>query len=373
MKEIKVADLRKGGDIVNIEKQWDTLPIIKRAEIARAAGVAGRVSSSSWKNLHKMDKDAILKLYAPEAKPTVIEGPSPAATTLEDARLDRKIKLPKRVREGIEKVPTLSEEEMKFVDYREPYRETTIQDYLLWVGWGSYSTIKSFAAEANKMGVSRRISKIPRDLVLGKSRIFLAHDEGETGDAVIFGYFIPTGIEMIVFDSSTINGLGLRKDITPVTLEQAGAEDERGCGSRLDVGSVYLVSYVSEDTMRQIANLDIEKDAQLRGAIIMLRPPKDYNYLIDVEGRRFRGIKKVDGQRILSGRPKKEPSLRHKIEKSQKMPRKRGDKWSEEEIELLRKLTSEMRPRRAFREMMKITGRSLPTMEWHYRRIRESK
>lgn len=442
VKEIKVTDLTSGK--MNIAEEWDNLPTAQRVEIARKAGIAGRVGSSSWASLHEIDREAILSRTIPE--PTAEQIKSYEKQKLWDAGESEPVEIVVKYKtatgvwlkmppeDAIRRRQVLEEyieltgrrlERLKATQKRKPNWEgydpfidervgidvrieeqqavlevsnddlaalneamekvgipprivpvdeiaPIVQDYLLWVGWGSYPTIKSFVTEANTMGVSRRISKIPKDLVLGKSKIFLAHDEGETGDAVIFGYFVPTGIEMIVFDSTTINGLGLRKDMTPITLEQASAEDERGCGMRVDVGSIYLVSYVDEDLMRQMDSLNIDKDAQLRGTIVMLKPPKDYNRLIDSNGRRFRGIKKVDGQMILSGETKKEPSLRYKVSRDQKMPRKKGDKWSPEEIELLRKLTSEMRPRRAFREMMKITGRSLSTMEWHYRKIRES-
>jgi len=228
----------------------------------------------------------------------------------------------------------------------EPTDDIKVQDYLLWVGWGSYPTIKSFISEAKEMGVSRRISKIPRDLVLGKSKVFLAHDEGETHDAVIFGYFMPTSIEQIIFDETTNS---IQDGVVAVTVDQAAQEAERGCGIREDVGSLYLIS----------------------GDINVVKPYRDYNHIISESGQRFRGIKKVDGQKILTGKIKKAPSIRYKINTDQKMARKKGDPWTKEEMDLLRKLTSEMRPRRAFREMMKITGRSMPTMEWHYRKIRE--
>lgn len=345
MKEIKITDLTQGQ--FDVAKNWDILPIPRKIEIAKAAGVFGRVGSSTWEDLHEVDRTALLKLYAPEEQGTrPLVNPHASAVKQDDQlraqqRHDKKYevrgisgKVPKAVTELVEaNLPTV--------------QEPKPQDYLLWVGWGSYPTIKSFVDEANEMGVSRRISKIPKDLVLGKSRIFLAHDEGETGDAVIFGYFIPTAIEQIIFDETTNN---IQDGVIAVTVEQAGAEQDRGCGIRSDVGSLYLIS----------------------GDMETLKPPKDYNRIISEEAHRFRGIKKVDGQKILKGKAKTTPSLRYKVDEDQKMARKKGDPWTQDEIDLLRKLTSEMRPRRAFREMMKITGRSLPTMEWHYRKIRES-
>lgn len=46
--------------------------------------------------------------------------------------------------------------------------------YGMWVG-EQYYTIESFIDEASRIGISKRISHIPADLVLGQSRIYFAH------------------------------------------------------------------------------------------------------------------------------------------------------------------------------------------------------
>lgn len=46
---------------------------------------------------------------------------------------------------------------------------------LLWVGEQFYPTPEAFAKEANEMGVSRRITTIPRGFELGKTWVFMAH------------------------------------------------------------------------------------------------------------------------------------------------------------------------------------------------------
>jgi len=46
---------------------------------------------------------------------------------------------------------------------------------LLWVGGKFYPTPADFLNEANSQGISKRIAQIPKDLVLGKTLIALAH------------------------------------------------------------------------------------------------------------------------------------------------------------------------------------------------------
>jgi hypothetical protein len=49
---------------------------------------------------------------------------------------------------------------------------------LLWVGAQFYPTIEHFEAEAKALGVSRRITAIPRDFEMGKTWILFAHPRG---------------------------------------------------------------------------------------------------------------------------------------------------------------------------------------------------
>lgn len=46
---------------------------------------------------------------------------------------------------------------------------------LLWVGGKFYETAEEFTREAVRMGISRRISQIPKELVVGQTWIWLAH------------------------------------------------------------------------------------------------------------------------------------------------------------------------------------------------------
>ena len=50
-------------------------------------------------------------------------------------------------------------------------------DMLIFVGGKHYPTIQSFLDEANKIGISRRLHKLPHGVIAGKSTIFLAHEQ----------------------------------------------------------------------------------------------------------------------------------------------------------------------------------------------------
>lgn len=98
---------------------------------------------------------------------------------------------------------------------------------LLWIGEAHYKMPADFLAEGMAQGLSRRITAIPRDFVLGETYVLLAHrkaihkDWGIYGDTEreqaegkrleggdeycpgIFGCFRPTRIEYIVHDDDT--------------------------------------------------------------------------------------------------------------------------------------------------------------------------
>lgn len=83
----------------------------------------------------------------------------------------------------------------------------------LWVGSGFYARPADFMREAAEMGISKRISAIPRDFVVGETWVLLAHRDGirnpdyrneeETPGIpeylpAIFSAFRPTRIEYVI-------------------------------------------------------------------------------------------------------------------------------------------------------------------------------
>ena len=64
-------------------------------------------------------------------------------------------------------------------------------DFLIWIGYSAYPTIKAFTDEVQNHGVLRGFRKEPKGYVEGKSRFIFAHDEGLGKGGVIFGYCNP--------------------------------------------------------------------------------------------------------------------------------------------------------------------------------------
>jgi len=92
---------------------------------------------------------------------------------------------------------------------------------LLWIGEKHYSP-ESFSAEAAQLGISKRISAIPRGFIVGKTWIFLAFkkypkpqkfgEDPEYMPAVIMA-FRPARIERIVLASEFESYLKIKKDL----------------------------------------------------------------------------------------------------------------------------------------------------------------
>jgi hypothetical protein len=125
---------------------------------------------------------------------------------------------------------------------REPYPFERVG--LLWIGEQFYPTPAAFQQEAEKMGVSRRISAVPRGFKIGETWVFFAHPKigrrinPETGESDwiggVFRIFKPDRIEKIVTESDYKNEAVMAKlrdaGITPVPVP----DDDKD-----HVGSVY--------------------------------------------------------------------------------------------------------------------------------------
>ena len=78
---------------------------------------------------------------------------------------------------------------------------------IMWVGSKFYKTPELFTKEALHMGISKKISQIPRDLKIGETWILLGHRQAvrKGGELVpgVFQAFRPTAIEYIVTGDET--------------------------------------------------------------------------------------------------------------------------------------------------------------------------
>jgi hypothetical protein len=98
---------------------------------------------------------------------------------------------------------------------------------LLWIGEQFYATPEDFTREAARMGVSRRISAVPRGFELGKTWVLVAHrkvfrnpDGSYTGG--IFHAFTPSAVEYVVKGDETEEQLAkmIEDGVTPVRVEK---------------------------------------------------------------------------------------------------------------------------------------------------------
>ena len=87
---------------------------------------------------------------------------------------------------------------------------------LIWIGEGFYKTPKDFMSEVQSLGLSRRVSSIPRGFEPGKTVVYLVHpraiinrgeDGKETPSPGIFTAFRPSHIEYILKGDETAEQL----------------------------------------------------------------------------------------------------------------------------------------------------------------------
>lgn len=115
-----------------------------------------------------------------------------------------------------------------------------LEEYgLMWVG-DKYYTPEEFIVEANSMGVSKAINKLPKDLILGRTWVLLAHNkhpfvstEFMSGESdykpAIFYAFIPTAYEMLIYekDATSEKLAELREQgITPIVIPDDAYEHD---------------------------------------------------------------------------------------------------------------------------------------------------
>lgn len=162
--------------------------------------------------------------------------------------------------------------------------EQMAPDVVLWCGTGFYPTIDSYVVEGMNVGCCKRIPILPSDAVPGKSRVFLAHDEGKKGQGRIFGFFVMSGVEVILDDPEKIAKYQddyKNLNIQAVSSVQALTEPRRLCGQRT-YGACYLVSGNDMDLAFQAAK-PLSGKVDVKGDLVILLQPIPYPRM------RFRG------------------------------------------------------------------------------------
>ena len=108
---------------------------------------------------------------------------------------------------------------------------------LLWIGEKHYPNPGDWLAEATERGVSRRISAVPKDFILGYTWVLLAHIRGfENPDGTwtpgLFHAFRPSAIEKIVSGDESDEEIDaiIEAGMTPVKVEkelgEGGSEED---------------------------------------------------------------------------------------------------------------------------------------------------
>ena len=89
---------------------------------------------------------------------------------------------------------------------------TVTRGGLIWIGQAYYPTPGDFLREAGRMGISRRIAKLPRGFVIGETWVALGHQLGiiaadGTPTPAIFSVFKPARCEYVVADDDPADKL----------------------------------------------------------------------------------------------------------------------------------------------------------------------
>ena len=101
---------------------------------------------------------------------------------------------------------------------------------LLWIGEGFYPTPRAFLEEATRMGISRRITAVPRDFQRGRTWVLCAHRSaiapaapGADPTAAVFTLFRPTAVEYVIRGDEREIELErlLQRRIQPVRVQRA--------------------------------------------------------------------------------------------------------------------------------------------------------
>ena len=246
-------------------------------------------------------------------------------------------------------------------------------DYLMWVGEMHYPRIQDFLDEAEIQGVSKRLSRFPREMVPGKSRVFLAHDEGQTGRGVIFGYFTVERLEVLNINPLEPLPVHNRNDVTFLGIEDLAAEKQRGCGYRNAHGARYATSLpnIDEDAMREI-----DAETMAHGPLVVFKRPVVARS-VGIK-KRFRSFIKVNANTILfrgertNVLPYEAARTELNIPELKDLEVNPTGRWTEAERDALRRMVERYdSPFRAINDFATVTGRSKAgvTYQW-YNRLR---
>lgn len=125
-----------------------------------------------------------------------------------------------------------------------------MSDWLHWIGKSNY-TINSFAKEAAKYGVTRRVSLNVAKQMSWSDKVYCAMKDGKTG--VIFGYFSIDRISGLSPYATTLVTSTLENEL----VDEGGLTVSRGCGGYV-TGARYIVTGDLQDIVRIVDDANNE-------------------------------------------------------------------------------------------------------------------
>ncbi|MHA1869043.1 MAG: hypothetical protein ACTSXD_13450 [Candidatus Heimdallarchaeaceae archaeon] len=222
--------------------------------------------------------------------------------------------------------------------------EKFVQDYIMWIGRQFYPTPEHFIKEAERLGVCKRISFIPKEAIPHQTKLFLIHPIGERINVeksddkkhvcfhcgnnfysdeflysfrdkflcdncankiakvkgtkyypAVIGFCILDSYEVIVDDSNLSEFRKKIKDknIKPISISQTKKEVRRGCGFRSHIGAIYFVSSRDLDEIEDLVKkLKLKHQIEIRGGFVKFKE------FIPINLPFFRGIKKFNSENI---------------------------------------------------------------------------
>jgi hypothetical protein len=113
---------------------------------------------------------------------------------------------------------------------------------LLWIGEKFYSRPRDFTAEAERLGISRRIPAIPKGFRVGETWVLFAHGKVQFADGLAPGLFYltrPELIEKIVTQTQANDAAAMAKlaerGITPVIVPDIDPDHNPAAGHESDL------------------------------------------------------------------------------------------------------------------------------------------
>lgn len=138
------------------------------------------------------------------------------------------------------------------------------QHGLIWIGEGFYKTPGDFMVEASRMGISRKLPAVPRNFVLGKTVVYLAHRKAVLVPQIlspdplkremapgIFTAFKPTGIDLVIADENNV----------PERAQKLADRLQKAVDDGEAQGDVRLVKVIPEGEQTDLP-LDVEAEVE---------------------------------------------------------------------------------------------------------------